>query len=246
MGRPGRVLTAWAFLLALVVSANAEPALPIALTHPPDLTLNIEALPRLIATTPAMERINATLAKLDSEALDHAIDCHSDPPRSFVARWVSVEFAGPRYLGLLTGNEFYCLGAAHGAHFAAPYVFDLDTGLQVDWPRLFPAALQDQENHPHRTDYIIGTHVLTDLYLTYAVAMDEECRDAILAENGGYFLSWPSSADRSLVLMPMGPPYAVEACADPVAIPVATLRSFGFSEDLVSALDDPAPLPRRD
>lgn len=115
---------------------------------------------------------------------------------------MSVEFAGPRYLGLLVGNEFYCPGAAHSSHFAQPYMFDLETGLQVDWPRLFPAALQDQDTPPHRIDPIIGTQVSTDLYLTYAVAMDQECRDAIPAENGGYFRSWPSAVDRGLVLMP--------------------------------------------
>lgn len=80
MGRPGRFLTAGAFLLALAVSANAEPALPIALIWPRNLTMDVETLPRLIATTPAMERINAALAQLDSEAADHALGCNSDPP----------------------------------------------------------------------------------------------------------------------------------------------------------------------
>ena len=251
MGHPGRrSLVAGVKPLALAVlgltfacrMALAEAA-AVSLIFPPPLTPEVQALPRLVATTAATDRINAQLSQLDARELSWASGYNSDPPRTYVARGVDIVFAGPRYLGLLTLNESFCQGAAHGADFAMPLTFDLATGAVVNWPDLFPPLLQDPVRRPHQTDYIIGAGQLTSLYLSRATDMDAECRAAVADDNNGYFRVWPSALDRGLVLLPTGLPYSNQACADPVMFPAALLRREGFPQTLISALVDPAPLP---
>jgi len=243
MGRPGTGLVAGACLLALISAARADPPATIALTFPPDLAPDVEALPRLPADSAAMTRINARLAELDRDMLDFVLSCNSDPPRSFVERQVDVVFSGPVFLSILTLNGSYCPGAAHGNHYALSFTFDLLTGDATSWPVLFPADLQDPARRPHRPDYIIGAPALTDVYLSFATAMDGECRAAITGDNRGTFRVWPSAQDRGLVLMPTGLAHADRACADPVALPLKTLTELDFAPDLLRALDDPLPLP---
>lgn len=243
MGRPGTGLLAGACLLALTCAAPADPSETIALTFPPDLTPDVEALPRLPATSAAVKRINARLAALDRYMLDFALVCNSDPPRSFVGRDVDVVFLGPGLFSVLTLNESWCPGAAHGNNYALPYTFDLLTGDATSWPVRLPANLQDPARRPHRPDYIIGSKALTAVYLSLATAMDGECRDAILVDNRGYFRVWPSAEDRGLVLMPAGLAHAEQACADPVALPLARLRALDFPADLLEALGNPLALP---
>lgn len=228
--------------LALTGRLALAEATAVSLIFPPPLTPDVQALPRLVATTAAMDRINAHLSHLDAKKLSWAIGCNTDPPRTYVERGVDIVFAGPRYLGLLTLNASSCQGAAHGAHFALPLTFDLATGAEVNWPDLFPPFLQDPVRRPHRTDYIIGVQRLNSLYLSHATDMDAECRAAIADDNNGYFRAWPSAADRGLMLMPAGLAHANQACADPVVFPAALLRREGFPAVLLEALDHPAPL----
>lgn len=251
MGRPGRrrlaagvrPLALAALGLAFACRMALAEAAAVSLIFPPPLTPEVQALPRLVASTAAMDHINAQLSQLDARELSWASGCDTDPPRTYFARGVRIVFAGPRYLGLLTVNESFCQGAAHGAHFAMPLTFDLATGAEVNWPDLFPRLLQDPVHRPHRTDYIIGAQRLTSLYLSHATDMDAECRATILDDNNGYFRAWMSATDQGLVLMPSGLSYASQACADPVALPVATLRAEGFPAPLLAALDNPARLP---
>lgn len=152
-------------------------------------------------------------------------------------------FPGPVFLSILTLNGSYCPGAAHGSHYALPYSFDLRAGNAVDWTDIVPTGLQDSARRPHRTDCIIGSPALTDVYLSFATAMDAECRDAILGDNDGHFRLWPSAQDRGIVLMPAGLAHAEQACADPVALPLARLRALDFPADLLEALGNPVALP---
>lgn len=243
MGRPGRRFAAGAILLAVTGLGFAQPTGPadwaINLVDLPNLAPDIQSLPRLVATTLAMDRINGQLSQMDADLASWAKVCNSEPPRSYVERDVDVVFAGPGYLGILTMNASYCPGAAHGNHYVAPLTFDLVTGAKVDWTDIFPPALQDTARRPFLTDFIVGAQRLTDLYLVYAMNMDTECRRAIQDQNGGYFRVWPSAADFGLVLMPAGLPHAVQACADPVVLAGLILTREGFPEALVRALDEP-------
>lgn len=214
----------------------------MSLVFPPPVTPDVQALPRLVATTPSARLINDQLALLDAEETSWATSCNTDPPRSQVERRVDVVFAGPPYLGLLILNESCCPGAAHGNHFSAPLTFDLASRTEVIWPDLFPSALQDRLCHTHRTGPVIDSERLTVLFLAQADQMDADRFDAIVLGNDGYFRVWPSAADRGLVLMPTGLAHANQACADPVVFPAALLRHEGFPAVLLEALDHPAPL----
>ncbi len=248
MKRPGSLFAVGAILFALTIAgltALAEPA-SLKLSFLPDLTPDIQALPRLLATTPAMARINDQLSQLDAKETSWAANCDVDPPNSYVERAVGVVFAGPRYFGLLTLNESFCPGAAHPNSGAMPLTFDLATGAEVNWPDLFPSKLQDPIRHPNWTGYVIGSKALTALYLSQAADMDAGCSPEIVSDNNGYFHVWPSAVDRGLVLQPTGLAYSNQACADPVVLSTAILRREGFPDELIAALEAPLPLPNPD
>jgi len=90
MRRPGTCLVAGACLLALTSAARADPPETIALTFPPDLAPDVEALPRLLATRAAMTRINARLEDWTATcgALPWtAIPTHRDPLSNDRSMW---------------------------------------------------------------------------------------------------------------------------------------------------------------
>lgn len=235
------------FLAAMTLapqSARAEPT-ALALTFPPPLAENVASLPRVTAQDAATRRINTYLAEQDRKELDWALGCNSDPPRSFVERSVEVAFVGPRYFGLVVADAFYCPGAAHPNDFVFPLTFDLTTGLKIDWRSLFPQHLLRTEAPATGFDGVVGSADLTDLYLSVAGTLDQDCRDEIVG-NSGYFRVWPRARDRGLILMPSGLAHAMQACADPVVLPVALLQAAGFPDDLLGALINPAPLAGAD
>lgn len=221
-------------------STWAEPT-ALALTFPPPLAENVSSLPRVVAQDAVMRRINTSLAERDRAEQDWVLECNSDPPRSIVERSVEVAFVGPRYFALVVADAFSCPGAAHPNDFVLPLTFDLTTGLEVDWRNLFPKHLLRTEAPATGFDGVIGSAALTDLYLSVAVTLDQDCRDEIVG-NDGYFHVWPSARDRGLILMPAGLAHAMRACADPVVLPVTLLRAAGFLGDLPASLTDPAAL----
>lgn len=248
MARPGvRLRIAGAMLLAgvcpVVAQTQAPTHAPVALIHQPDLTPDIRALPRLESATAAARSINDQLSRLDAEMLSWAVSCDTDPPTTRVRRGVEVAFAGPDYLSVLMQIEVYCPGAAHGNHALVPLTFDLASGEEVRWRDMVPAPLQDPERPRKTADFIIGTSALTSQYVSWATDLDAECKAVILAENDAYFRLWPSALDQGLVLLPTGLSHANQACADPVALPLAVLREMRFPAPLLVALSDPGPLP---
>lgn len=222
--------------------AQTEPSAGL-LFHPP-LAAGISAMPRLAASDPASQEINARLAQLDTGVLDEATDCNTDPPNSYYERGVEVMFLGPRYFSIRDETAFYCPGAAHGYFGVTAETFDLVTGKAVNWSDLFPSALLSRETIPWGGREVVqGSQALTDLYLSLAVGLDDECRSAI-DSNGGAFDVWPSSADRAIVLSPLGLAYVFQNCLDEVTVPLKMLQSQGFAPELLDALANAKPISR--
>ena len=244
MARPGvRLRIAGAMLLAGVCAVVAPTHAPVALIHQPDLTPDIQALPRLDPATAAARRINDQRSRLDADMLSWAASCDTDPPTTHVARGVEVAFAGPDYLSVLMQIEVYCPGAAHGNHALVPLTFDLASGEEVRWHDMVPSHLQDPERPRKTADFIIGTSALTAQYFSWATDLGTECKAAILSENDGYFRLWPSALDQGLFLLPTGLSHANQACADPVVLPLAVLREMRCPAPVRVALSAPGPLP---
>lgn len=233
---PGRLT------LAALVVASAFGAARADLIAGPDLADGVAALPRLTAPGPAAARINADLAARDADAAAFGADCNTDPPRSFHERFVTVTFVGPTYLSLLDSTGFYCPGAAHPNFGVAPLTYDMTTGAEVDWRGLFPVVLLAGDNRP-RHGAVKAAPALVALYFAHATAMNTECREEI-ADDPVYFRVWLDAAKAGLVLMPASLPHALQACADPVTLPLASLRAHNFDPALLAALRHPDPVPK--
>ena len=228
----GRLLAAL-LLCSVVEAARAD------LVASPDLAARVEALPRLDTVDAASARINAQLADLDAEATEFGQVCDTDPPNSFFERVITVAFTGPGYLSMLEGVGFYCPGAAHPNAGVTPLTFDLQTGAEVEWRVLFPAGLLAEDTHPWPGS-VKASAALVALYFGQAEAIDGECRDEI-AWPPVYFRVWPDAAEHGLVLMPFSLPHSMQACADPVTIPLEVLRAEGFAPVLTEAIAGSMP-----
>jgi hypothetical protein len=231
---PGRLT------LAALLVANVFGAARADLIASPDLGDGVAALPRLTVPGPAAARINADLAARDAAAAEFGADCNTDPPRSFHERLITVTFVGPAYLSLLESTSFYCPGAAHPNEFVAPMTYDLATGAEVEWRALFPVGFLAKNSHPW-TKTVTASPTLVALYFAHSPAMDAECRTEIVRFSAS-FRVWLDAAEGGLVLMPASLPHVMQACAVPVTLPLATLRTRNFDPVLLAAFGHPDPL----
>ncbi len=233
---PGRLT------LAALRAASAFGAARADLIASPDLADGVAALPRLTATGLAAASINADLAARDAAQVEFAGRCNTEPPHSFYERFVTVTFVGPAYLSLLDSTGFYCPGAAHPNFGVAPVTYDLATGDEVKWQAVFPTDLLAEDGHPW-SGAVKATPAVVAVYFAHATAMDAECREEI-ADDPVYFRVWLDAAEAGLVLMPSSLPHAMQACADPVTLPLASLRAHNFDPGLLAALRHPDPVPK--
>ncbi len=92
-------------------------------------------------------RVNATLTRLNNELSKSLRDCDEgvvefekgagEPveTKDDLTRSVEVTMRGPRLLSLVATDEFFC-GGAHPDDDLTVLVFDLKSGIQVDWSTL--------------------------------------------------------------------------------------------------------------
>ena len=119
--------------------------------------------------------------------------------------------------------------------------YDLTTGAEVTWQALFPTGFLSEGSHPW-PDSVKASAGLVALYFARATTMDAECRDEI-ARYPVYFEVWLQAAVAGLVLMPSGLPHVMQACADPVTLPLSSLHALNFDPTLLAALRSHNPLP---
>jgi len=238
-------------LILLTHPVVATPA-PADLIYAPPMAPGIAALPHLASSNAAAENINAALAATEANTINHARDCLVSP-RSDYRFSFEVTLQGPEFLSILTTDDFYCDGAAHGSMFNSVQLFDLTTGAAVDPLSLLPDELRPM---PLASGSSAIAHVqpeitaLTELYIQllpsappnqYASLNHLDCA-AVLRREGHGFQVWPDAKAQALMLQPVGLAYFFTSCIAPVEVPLQLLQQLHAPPRLIRALQI-APLP---
>jgi hypothetical protein len=159
-----------------------------------------------------------------------------------LTRTITVTMRGPRYLGFYVGGSQDC-GGAHPDAATSVYVYDLSTGSPVNWQRLLPKSMVQgtslDTDINGATVAFVTSKALQDFYLkaeNAANPIDPDCQD-VLTDPKLQLNLWPDPKGGGLGVEPGNLPHVVQACADPIVIPTATLRPLGVSTDLLDAID---------
>ena len=230
-----------AWLASLVAARADKPA--IMLTKPASADAPA-ALPRIInPVTDSSRRINAALNRADARLRAAAESCKAAGGRD--AQWdrtVTVPMAGPGYLSVLVADSVSC-GGAHPDADVFALVYDLRNGTPVNWARLLPEAVAGTMALDDAADGskigTVNSAKLHELYAERYPANDPPADRATCLEAmaTAAFIVWPDAAIGGLVIEPEGLPHAVQACAEPVAIPLATLSALGVAAPLTDAIE---------
>ncbi len=223
---------------------------PVKLQVPPPVAKGAAAMP-LIANPAddAERRIDTAVQRLDGALRKAIAGCRHDGGKD--ADWersIDVPMRGPGFISYVITDTTFC-GGAYPSTGTMAIVYDLRTGAPVDWTRLLPPALTGTVALQAGQD---GTKMVTlsskPLYAAFlagydknhAKADDAECRDAVRQDDSPAMMAWPDAKQGGLAVQ-FDLIHAVEACADPVVIPVATLRAAGAAPTLLDAITSNAP-----
>src|SRR5690348_4742030 len=123
-------------LLGLVVAAFAHAAdEPVTLREAKPVAHGIAAFPKIASPkTDAATHINRALEGADATVDRLAVDCKHYKGWK---RNVDVTMRGPRYLGLVAHDDWFC-GGAYPDTGTVALVYDLSTGKPVSWAALVP------------------------------------------------------------------------------------------------------------
>jgi len=238
---PRRLLPLAAFLLALMAqAAQAQTGLaegPVALRRMPKLGKAVDAFPRLTATGPIADRINAALAAADARGLKATTDCLLDAPRGSWTRTVDVTMRGPAFVSFVAHDDADC-GGVHPNASIIPLVYDLATGRPVDWTRLFPREVSGTASTVTGGDGtilgVLSSRTLRSRYL-FGLKLEGDCGQ-VLDETELHFMLWPDAKAAGLVLYQEDLAHAFQACGGPVTVPLDMLHGFGTSPRLIEAI----------
>jgi hypothetical protein len=213
------------------------PAAPAALqlTSPPPIKKDVATMPRLAqASTPALQQVNASLAKLDDQSRSMIKDCSS------YSKTVTPTMLGPGYLSLWVNESSDC--GAYPNVAISVFVFDLSTGQAVDWTK-FVSGKGVSNYADSGADGKLGAPLAIIYPALFAKYMqkdhpDSDCRRALTAEPGSpqSFILWPEAKDGSVVVEPFDLPHVVQACANDVHLSAEEMKSLGFSQGFLDAL----------
>jgi hypothetical protein len=241
-----------AVLLGLAAPAQAGDG-PVVLKAPSDASPGIAAMPQIAAPADEAERrINAALKRLDARALKAEQACKDQGGKnSSWERTVQAPMRGPRFLSFVIFDSGFC-GGAHPNSGTMSIVYDLTTGAPVDWTTLLPPSLTGKlalAEGPGGTKMVtLASKRLHALYLAgyrpktgdpKADDADKECREAVAETYDGQppaMMAWLDAKAGGLAVQ-FDLAHVVQACADPVVIPVATLRREGAQPLLAVALE---------
>ncbi len=246
--------SAGAAALALALCGPAWAAdRPVTLTGQPDLKPGIAAMPQIAAPADDAERrINAALRRLDGNVRKAAQACRAEGgPNSSWERTIRTPMRGPGFLSVVIVDNAFC-GGAHPNVSTMAIVYDLATGAPVDWTALLPATLTGTVSLAAGAD---GTRMVTlaakalhALYLMFyrrgaaaakAEGDDAACRETVADTTSGgppAMMAWLDARAGGLAVQ-FDLAHVVQACADPVVIPTATLRREGAQPILIKALE---------
>ena len=238
---------AWALPLLLVLGTPARAGeAPVTVRMTASIAPRLAAMPRIARPADTAERrVNAALDRLDRTVRKALAVCRSDQAhQAFWQRTVEVPMRGPRFLLLVVADDVDC-GAQHPYASTMAVVYDLRTGRPVDWAVLLPAELAAgrvlaEGRDGTRTVRLTSSRV-RDLFLRFydhgEADAASDCKGVVTRATAEGFAAsaWLDGKDGNLVLQTDLAPF-VQSCADPVFVPVATLRELGARTELVDAL----------
>ncbi len=225
----------------------------VALDVRPPIAKGIDAFPLPRGATPALDRVRATLTRLDKAALKAAADCEEDAKQTpgMTGDWsrtVSVTMAGPRLLSYFVGEDASC-GGPHPNESPYAVVFDLRSGRQLDWLTVLPRSLAAKQASDLAVDgmTVAGANSgeLRALLLSKAATgelPDGDCTPPA-DDIDGYFVFYPDGTHHTLKVMQTGLAHAIQGCGLERDLPLTTLRSQGFPSWFIDALAHAAPVP---
>lgn len=235
------VVVAAALSGAAVPAALADEA-PLAFTKGPDLAKGIAGFPRLAGTDAMSQKINAALAKGNARVKAGAKSCKAEAGKNGDwSRSIEITMKGPRFVSYVASDDYFC-GGAYPDTSTQALVYDLTTGIPVDWASFLPADLLGKKDITKAADgTVLGTlasPALTKLYVKAVkpAEIDEGCVDALDSQTL-HFLIWPDARENGLSLQQTDLPHVVAACGPAATIPMADLRSAGVDAGLLDAIE---------
>jgi hypothetical protein len=231
---------------ALVIVPHAHAAdTPVDLKPMPAIAKGVAAFPRLTATDASAQKINRALDKLDKTVQTALKDCRANvdkPSDADFSRDIRVTMRGPAYLGFQITDNADC-GGAHPNAGDMVMVYDLGTGAPVNWQRLLPKTMVQGTSTDTAIDgttiAFVISKTLQSLFLKAEAAsgpIDPECKDVLTDPKLALNL-WPEAKAGGIAIEPGDLIHAIQACADTIVIPTATLRPLGINAGLLDAID---------
>ena len=223
--------------------AAPAPAAPaaLALASMPQLKKGIDAMPELAsATTPAAQKINATMKSLDGTALSMLKDCKS------YQRSVQPTMLGPGYFSVWVNESWDC-GAYPNVSISVK-VFDLNTGDAVNWTKLVSAhgvksysdsGADGKQGSPLALVY----PALKAMYLKDPDNAGD-CQTAY-DDNQSYII-WPEAKTGTLKVEAFDLPHVTQACANDMMLTIDQAQKLGFDADFLKAVAAAHALPGAD
>ena len=253
---PSALSVAFAAVLlgSLAMSGNGQtPAADSLLMEPvKQLRKGVDAWPMIVSPgTPAAQRVNETLTRLNRQLVQSLHDCDADyegwlksvghpedGQNQISADWlrtIKVTMGGPHFLSLLASDETFC-GGVHPNSDVIAMVFDMTTGAPVDWTKMVAKSPGASVNSATLSDgSTTGTLVLPALQKINLTAADVDCKDAF--QDPQPFLMWPDAKRGTLVAQPCDLPHVVQACANEINLTMDQARRLGFDESLLTAIE---------
>jgi hypothetical protein len=246
------------FCVAAALTFSTWPGLAadrrVELKAPADIRKDLAAMPRIDRPRDNAERkINVALARFDSTARKAAAECQREGRgRSWWERHVAVPMKGPRFISYVITDNVFC-GGAHPSVRTIAIVYDLASGLPMDWTALLPSSLTGTVETSTEEDgnqtVTLTSRRLHALYVeqyrpktgnSEIDAADEDCRIAVGQARSAEvppMMAWLDAKEGGLATR-LELSHAMQACVDDVVVPIATLRAEGASQQLINALQE--------
>lgn len=213
------------------------------------LAKDVDAYPRIAAAVDdAEKKINAAVEKLDARVKKAIAECKREGGKyADWSRTVEVTMRGPRYLSYVVTDNSSC-GGAHPNVGTTAIVYDLVSGAPVDWAKLLPPKLLGKVSLNETSDgtkmITLGSKRLYELYMAQYRAGerkdDKECTEAMEGMGGAdrepTFTPWLDAKGGGLGIN-VDVPHVIQACADSITIPLATLRAEGVGDAMLKAIE---------
>ena len=238
-------------MIVFAVSSALAAEMPIRMTTPTSIAHEVAAMPRIAEPTDEAQRtINAAVARLDGGVRKAIADCRAQGGKDADwSRGITTPMLGPRFLSYVISDSRFC-GGAHPDTSTMSIVYDLQSGKPVDWTKLLPPALTGKLA---LADGMDGTKMVTlsspTLYALYLTGYrhsaedashqeDRDCHDAVAqadASSPPTMMAWLDAKAEGLAVQ-FDLAHVVQACADPVVIPMAALKVLGAQPVLTDAI----------